>query len=47
MRLECVAEGVEDALTAELLTGLGINTLQGFHFAKPMPAADFDVWLKT
>jgi len=45
MRLECVAEGVEDALTAELLTGLGINTLQGFHFAKPMPAADCDVWL--
>jgi diguanylate cyclase (GGDEF)-like protein len=45
IRLECVAEGVEDAVTAEMLSQLGVNTLQGFHFAKPMPQADFDAWL--
>ena len=45
IRLECVAEGVEDAVTAEMLAQLGVNTLQGFHFAKPMPQADFDAWL--
>jgi diguanylate cyclase (GGDEF)-like protein len=45
MKLECVAEGVEDAATARLLSELGVNTLQGFHYAKPMPAMEFDVWL--
>ncbi len=45
IRLHCVAEGVEDADTAEILAQLGVNTLQGFHFAKPMPQADFDTWL--
>jgi diguanylate cyclase (GGDEF)-like protein len=45
IRLECVAEGVEDAVTAEMLAQLGVNTLQGFHFAKPMPQADFDAWM--
>jgi EAL domain-containing protein (putative c-di-GMP-specific phosphodiesterase class I) len=46
IRLECVAEGVEDAASAELLTQLGVNTLQGFHFARPMPLAEFDTWLR-
>jgi diguanylate cyclase len=36
--LECVAEGVEDAAQAEVLTGLGCTTAQGYHFARPMPA---------
>jgi diguanylate cyclase (GGDEF)-like protein len=47
MRLECVAEGVEDADTAKLLASIGVNTLQGFQFAKPMPGAEFDQWLVT
>lgn len=37
--LECVAEGVEDAEQADVLTGLGCTTAQGYHFARPMPAA--------
>ncbi len=24
---------------------LGVNTLQGFHFAKPMPRDEFELWL--
>ncbi len=45
MQLECVAEGVEDPATAELLKQIGVSTLQGFYFAKPMPTDEFNVWL--
>lgn len=33
-----VAEGVEDAATAERLTDYGCTVAQGYYFAKPMPA---------
>jgi len=45
MHLECVAEGIEDSATADILTNLGVNTLQGFFFGKPMPMEDFTIWL--
>ncbi|MBB2947905.1 diguanylate cyclase (GGDEF)-like protein [Actinoplanes lutulentus] len=35
-----VAEGVEDAATAAWLRELGAGRAQGYHFARPMPAAD-------
>jgi c-di-GMP-related signal transduction protein len=35
--LKTVAEGVETAEEAKLLNLLGIDYLQGFYFAKPMP----------
>ena len=38
--LDVVAEGIEDAATARLLEELGCDILQGFHFARPMPADD-------
>lgn len=38
--LELVAEGVEDAETAELLRSLGVERLQGFHFSRPLPAEE-------
>jgi diguanylate cyclase (GGDEF)-like protein/PAS domain S-box-containing protein len=34
--LECVAEGVEDAAQADVLTAIGCHTAQGFLFARPM-----------
>ncbi len=43
--LACVAEGVEDASTAELLNTMGIEALQGYHFARPMPIGDYLAWL--
>jgi EAL domain-containing protein (putative c-di-GMP-specific phosphodiesterase class I) len=43
--MKTVAEGVEDQATAEKLRGLGVNCLQGYHFAKPMPRAAFMTWL--
>jgi EAL domain-containing protein (putative c-di-GMP-specific phosphodiesterase class I) len=45
LSLECVAEGVEDARTVELLTKMGVETLQGYYFAKPMPISEYVVWL--
>ncbi len=45
LELECVAEGVEDAQTAEVLTQMGVEILQGYLFAKPMPIDDYVAWL--
>ena len=47
MRLQCVAEGVEDISAADQLKQLGVDTLQGFHFAEPMPVEAFNTWLDT
>ncbi|MEU4620969.1 bifunctional diguanylate cyclase/phosphodiesterase [Actinoplanes sp. NPDC023801] len=41
--LTVVAEGVEDVPTAVALSGLGCDTAQGYHFARPVPAADLDL----
>ncbi|MCA9173215.1 MAG: EAL domain-containing protein [Planctomycetales bacterium] len=43
--LTIVAEGVETAAQAEVLTEAGCNVLQGYHIARPMPAADYAHWL--
>ena len=36
-----IAEGVETEAQASLLTELGCHALQGYHFARPMPADEF------
>ena len=36
--MACVAEGVEDAATAELLTRYGCDVAQGWHFSPSVPA---------
>lgn len=43
--LETVAEGVETPAQRDLLTALGCDKLQGYLFAKPMPAAALTRWL--
>ncbi|MCS7101489.1 MAG: EAL domain-containing protein [Burkholderiaceae bacterium] len=43
--LATVAEGVEDEDTARLLAGMGVCHLQGWHFGRPMPAAEISAWL--
>ncbi|GIE98388.1 putative bifunctional diguanylate cyclase/phosphodiesterase [Paractinoplanes rishiriensis] len=43
--LHAVAEGVETQLQADHLRELGYVAAQGFHFARPMPAADFTAFL--
>jgi EAL domain-containing protein (putative c-di-GMP-specific phosphodiesterase class I) len=43
--LDVVAEGVEDAETWRVLVALGCGYGQGYHFARPMPAAALADWL--
>ncbi|MDP2430709.1 MAG: EAL domain-containing protein [Pseudomonadota bacterium] len=47
LHLSIVAEGVEDAATAEILKKMGVHSLQGYHFGKPMPSEVFTAWLKA
>jgi EAL domain-containing protein (putative c-di-GMP-specific phosphodiesterase class I) len=46
MGLRLVAEGVEDAETADELARLGVDLLQGYHIARPMPAIEFGAWAR-
>lgn len=43
--LETVAEGIETEEQADYLAHLGCEMAQGFFFAKPMPAQEFEAWL--
>jgi EAL domain-containing protein (putative c-di-GMP-specific phosphodiesterase class I) len=43
--LAVVAEGVETAMQAEFLTSRGCRVLQGYLYARPMPADGLEQWL--
>lgn len=45
--LEIVAEGVEEGNMIEPLKQMGCDYLQGYYFSKPMPAEDFEGYIKT
>jgi predicted signal transduction protein with EAL and GGDEF domain len=45
LRLNVVAEGVEDQWTLDLLASFGCDQAQGYHISRPMPGADFGEWL--
>ncbi len=40
--LSVIAEGIEDAATAEMLAKKGCKEGQGYYFGQPVPAADFE-----
>lgn len=42
--LRVVAEGVEDAEIAEMLTSFGCDAAQGYHWTHPLPAAELEKW---
>jgi len=44
--MHLVAEGVEDAETLAALARLGVDAVQGYHLARPMPATAFDAWVR-
>ena len=41
---EVVAEAVETVAQADILRAMGCHTVQGFVFAEPMYAAEYDAW---
>jgi diguanylate cyclase (GGDEF)-like protein len=45
--LRSVAEGVEDAATADVLRKMGCDAAQGYHFRPPMTADDATAWLRA
>jgi EAL domain-containing protein (putative c-di-GMP-specific phosphodiesterase class I) len=47
LQLQSVAEGVEDASTAALLSFMGCGFGQGYFFAKPMPLAAVKGWAQA
>lgn len=47
LKLETIAEGVEDAATLEGLRQFQCDEVQGFHYARPMPAEEFARYLAT
>ncbi|MEO5342014.1 MAG: EAL domain-containing protein [Gammaproteobacteria bacterium SHHR-1] len=46
LEMKTVAEGVETSECAELLAQMGADCLQGYLFGKPMPLAEFELWLE-
>jgi diguanylate cyclase (GGDEF)-like protein len=44
--LYVVAEGVEDEQTCSFLAETGCDLVQGYHIARPLPAAEFTAWLR-
>ena len=42
--LGLVAEGVEDMATGQVLTALGCDELQGYHFSRPLPVPELEQW---
>jgi EAL domain-containing protein (putative c-di-GMP-specific phosphodiesterase class I) len=46
LRLEVVAEGVEDYTTWEILESWGCDIAQGYYISRPVPAKDFISWFK-
>ncbi|MFM7199664.1 MAG: EAL domain-containing protein [Myxococcota bacterium] len=42
LNMQVVAEGIEEPYHARILTDLGVEFGQGFHFAKPMPVVEVE-----
>ena len=41
MQLKVIAEGIEEIEQQDRLIELGCDEVQGFYYAKPMPADEF------
>jgi diguanylate cyclase (GGDEF)-like protein len=44
--MRIVAEGVEEERDLTTLTAMGVDTVQGYHLARPMPATAVDAWIR-
>ena len=46
LNLESVAEGVETEETRRMIADFGIDCIQGYYFSKPLPAEEFEEYLR-
>ena len=46
MHLASVAEGVDSAAVMRLVTEMGIDSLQGYYYSRPLPFDSFVTWLR-
>lgn len=46
LEISVIAEGVENKKQADFLNSIGCNVMQGYYYAKPMPAKEFKSLLK-
>ena len=44
--MRTVAEGVEQAVDSAELVAMGIDVLQGYHFSRPLPASEIELWVR-
>jgi EAL domain-containing protein (putative c-di-GMP-specific phosphodiesterase class I) len=44
LKLEVVAEGVEDQATWDRVAAIGCDAVQGYWVSKPMPVGEFSEW---
>lgn len=44
--MKVVAEGVETEEQKELIVGFGVDEIQGYYYAKPMPAEEFKMFMQ-
>ncbi len=44
--MRTVAEGVEEAVDFAQLVAMGIDVLQGYHIARPLPASEVEQWVR-
>ncbi len=45
LRIQTIAEGIEDQETLEIMQGMRCDAVQGFYFSRPVPAAAAEQWL--
>jgi cyclic di-GMP phosphodiesterase Gmr len=46
LQLKVIAEGIENQSEEQFLETLGVDQMQGFYYARPMPAAELELWLQ-
>jgi diguanylate cyclase (GGDEF)-like protein/PAS domain S-box-containing protein len=45
--IEVIAEGVETEQVARTLAAMGCSRIQGYYLSRPVPAAQFEAWLRV